>query len=185
MVKANLKLPNGTTVEIDGSTVEVEQLLRMYAGGVPSNPDTPEKASAKPKRARSKSPTGGDSRGENGASADITAIVNHIKECDEAEAIEERILDRTSQVDRTLLPLYVVHEYMGNRVGLTSGEINKVTTELSVPITQPAASRTLSGTAAKYVIADGTRKRGKPLRYKLSRRGQKYVKSVLAGQADE
>lgn len=185
MVKATLKLPNGTKVEIDGSTEEVEQLLQMYASGPQAKTGKTDRSPGKRKTTSGTSTTGQDPSNENGSSTDITALVNCIKECDEAEAIETRILDRTSQVDRTLLPLYIVHEHMGNQAGLTSGEINKITTELSVPIAQPAASRTLSGAAAKYVIADGTRKRGKPLRYKLSRRGLKYLKSVLAGQADE
>ncbi|MDZ7749602.1 MAG: hypothetical protein U5K43_13035 [Halofilum sp. (in: g-proteobacteria)] len=30
----------------------------------------------------------------------------------EAERIETKILDKASQVDRTLLPLYIVHEYL-------------------------------------------------------------------------
>jgi hypothetical protein len=111
--------------------------------------------------------------------------VNLTKTCDEAESIEAQILDRTSQVDRTLLPLYVVHEHLGNKFGLSSGDVSKITTDLGVPISTANASGTLSGTAAKYVMGDKVRKRGQAVRYKLSRRGVQYMKAVIAGKSDE
>ena len=92
------------------------------------------------------------------------------------------ILDRASQVDRTLLPLYLVHEHLGNAFGLSSGDVSKITTDLGVPVSQPNASKTLSGTAAKYVIGDKVRKRGQLVRYKLSRRGVQYLQTVIGGK---
>jgi hypothetical protein len=62
--------------------------------------------------------------------------------------------------------------------------VKKITTELGIPISQPNASRTLSGTASKYVIGDKVRVKGQPVRYKLSRRGVKYMKEVLAGNSN-
>lgn len=93
-------------------------------------------------------------------------------------------MDRPAQVNRTLLPLYIVHEHLDNAFGLTSGEVTKVTTNLGIPISQPNASRTLSGTAAKYVIGDKVKIKGQAVRYKLSRRGIQYMKQVLAGKAN-
>jgi len=113
----------------------------------------------------------------------LNEIITLIKDCDEAEAIETQILDRVAQVDRTLLPLYIVHEYLGDAVGLTSGDVNKITTNLGIPISRPNASSTLSGTASKYVIGDKVKVKGRPVRYKLSRRGVQYLKQVLAGSA--
>ena len=107
--------------------------------------------------------------------------MNEVKSCDEAEAIETRILDKSSQVDRTLLPLYIVYEYFENKHALSSGDINRVTTQLSVPVSQPNASSTLSGTASKYVMGDIVRTKGSRVRYKLNRRGVKYLKSVISG----
>ena len=109
----------------------------------------------------------------------LTEIVNLVKSCDEAEQIERQILDRVSQVDRTLLPLYIVYQHMENKYSLTSGEISKVTTDLGIPMATANISHTLSGTASKYVIGDAVRKKGKPVRYKLSRRGAKYIKTVI------
>lgn len=181
MAKAQLTLPNETVVEIEGSTEEVKELLEFYGGASGSGTAAPRKKAAK-KSARKKA-TAKDA--DESDSLDLTDIVNEVKSCDEAENIESRILDKSSQVDRTLLPLYMVHEYFDNQHGLSSGDVNKVTTQLSVPVSQPNASKTLSGTASKYVIGDSTRKKGSTVRYKLNRRGVKYLKSVISGDSGE
>ena len=77
-----------------------------------------------------------------------------------------------------------MHKYIDNAYGLTSGEVSQVTTDLGIPIQTPNASRTLSGTASKYVIGDKVRKKGQAVRYKLSRRGVEYFKKVLSGGTD-
>ncbi len=180
MAKASFTLPNGTIVEIDGTTDDIQKLLETYGGGPPQ----PRK---KTTRKRSKK-TGGKSVTRDPEAAeqnvDLAQIVNLVKTCDEAEQIEEHILDKASQVDRTLLPLYIVHEHLDNVFALTSGEINKITTDLGIPISTANASRTLSGTASRYVIADQVRTRGRVIRYKLSRRGAQYLNSVISGAAD-
>lgn len=187
MPKATLTLPNGTIVQVDGTTVEIQHLLDYYGGKATSGSDAPPipklhkrkvRSEHRPDRLQHSSKGTGDT-------VDLAAIVNHVKNCDEAEGIEKHILDRSSQVDRTLLPLYVVHEHMGNASALSSGEISKVATDLGVPVSQPNASRTLSGTAAKYVIGDRVRKKGFPVRYKLSRRGLQYLQAVIKGKQRE
>jgi len=174
MAKASLTLPDGTAVQIEGTPEEVHKILKFYGG---ESKQTPKPSSAKPKKAPAKKDK--TKRGE--TSLDYAKIVNIVKDCDEAEQIEVQILDRTSQVNRTLLPLYIVHEYIGNAYGLTSGEISKITTDLGVRVSQPHASTTLSGTASSYVMGDKVKKKGQPVRYKLSRRGVKYIKAILKG----
>jgi hypothetical protein len=179
MAKAQVTLPNGTTVEIEGTADEVRQLLEFYGGTAPAKPEsvgTP----TKKKRKKKKAPTATSSKAAT-ANIDLTEIVNQIKNCDEAEAIETQILDRTSLVNRTLLPLYIVHEYFDNHEGLTSGDISRATSDLGIPIGTPNVSRTLSNTASKYVMGDKVRKKGRAVRYKLSRRGVQYMKKVLDG----
>jgi hypothetical protein len=188
MAKASLTLPNGTVVQVDGTIEEVRELLKWCgsstAQGASTSPKPIPRATKRvPKRVpkiRAQPEIENDETSPN-----LSEVVNLTKTCDDAEEIEHHILDRTSQVDRTLLPLYVVHEHCGNRFGLSSGEVSKITTELGVPVSQPNASRTLSGTAAKYVIGDKVRKKGQAVRYKLSRRGAKYLKAVIGGKADE
>lgn len=177
MAKASFTLPDGTVVRVEGSTDEIHKLLKLY-GAVPSSGRATQRP--KPQRKAPKVPK------EKGAQeVDHAQIVNLVKTCDEAEAIERQILDRPGQVNRALLPLYIVHEHLGNAFGLTSGDINTVTTDLGIPISQPHASTALSKTAARYVIGDKTRKKGRTVRYKLSRRGVQYMKSVIAGGSDE
>jgi hypothetical protein len=188
MAKASLTLPNGTVVQVEGTLDEVRDLLQFYGSAAPrpaarsATPKENQPARAPTKKRPPASEAGG---GDQPGSPNLSEIVNLAKNCDEAEDIERHILDRASQVDRTLLPLYVVHEHLGNRFGLSSGEVSKITTDLGVPVSQPNASRTLSGTAAKYVIGDKVRKKGQAVRYKLSRRGVKYLKAVIRGRPDE
>lgn len=179
MAKASLKLANGAVVTIDGTPEEVHRLLSLYSGGASAA------GSAKaPRTPKKKASARGQGLPSETDSPDLNEIVNLVKNCDEAEALENKILDRASQVDRTLLPLYIVHEHMGNKFGLTSGEISTVTAELGVRVTQPNASTTLSSTAARYVMGDKVRKRGQPTRYRLSRRGLQYLKSVISGKGN-
>jgi hypothetical protein len=153
MVKASLTLPNGTVVQIEGTATEVRDLLEYYGGGGGSSERSgvrrPEPRA--PRKARQSAPQPQEGTGAEPLrpGLDLSRIINLAKTCDEAENIERQILDRSSQVDRTLLPLYIVHEHLGNAFGLSSGEVAKITTDLGVPVSQPNASRTLSGIAAK------------------------------------
>jgi len=183
MAKASLKLSNGTVVTLEGTPEEVKELLELYGGERQPAPKGAPQQRKHPKpqpveRRAERDETKGD------GNLDLNAIVTLTKDCDEAEVIEKQILDRPAQVNRTLLPLYIVHEHLDNAFGLTSGEVTKVTTDLGIPISQPNASRTLSGTASKYVIGDKVKIKGQAVRYKLSRRGIQYMKQVLAEKAN-
>lgn len=176
MPKATFNLVNGTTIQIEGTTAEVQKLLELYG---PQSRKISKPIGTKPSRVKkSKSKASQKVEGD-GDQADLSEIVNLVKDCNEAESIEKNILDKTGQVNRTLLPLYIVHEYKENSFGLTSGEVSKVTTDLGIPISQPNASITLSGTASRYVMGDKVKKKGQAVRYKLSRRGTKYLKEVI------
>ncbi len=183
MAKASLKLPNGTVVTLEGTPEEVKHLLELY-GGEEQRAPRPAPRTRGTQRSKTRASSASSPEDKKDRSPDLNQIVTLAKDCNEAEAIEKQILDRTAQVDRTLLPLYIVHEYLENAFGLTSGEVKKITTDLGIPISQPNASRTLSGTASKYVIGDKVKVKGQPVRYKLSRRGVKYMKEVLAGKAN-
>lgn len=186
MPKASIKLPDGTSVVIDGSPEEVAKLLALYGGAAskegarsPNPPKQPKKESSSGKR---------EKLAKNNSAAnnvDLASIIEKIKNCDEAENIEIEILDKTGQVNRILLPLFIVHKYMDNEFSMTSGEVSQITTDLGIPVQQPNVSRTLSGTASKYVIGDKVRKKGQAVRYKLSRRGVQYFNKVLNGEADD
>lgn len=175
MPKATIELPDGTVITIEGTQQEVRELLEYYQSRRIGTTKQTAPVRDEPTKKKKKEQDG----------VDHTEIVNFVKTVDEAERIETNILDRTSQVDRTLLPLYIVHQHLGNAYGLSSGDVSKITTELGIPISTANASRTLSGTASRYVIGDQVRKRGRVVRYKLSRRGVSYMKSVIGGSGDE
>ena len=182
MATARLELPNGTSVILEGTPEEVHRLLSLYGGqeGIPS------RKRGSRKKGKPNAPTSaGTSLKVRAPGPDLSQIINLVKTSEDAEAIETRILDRASVVNRVLLPLYIVHEYLENEFGLTSGDVSKVTTDLGIPVQTANASTTLSKTAARYVIGDKVRKKGVPVRYRLSRRGVQYMKSVVAGGSDE
>jgi hypothetical protein len=181
MPKASITLPNGTVVEVDGTVEEVQRLLQFYGGSTGNLETEKRKRRKQNKRKTPASPA----RAGDGPKVNHAEIVNVIKTCDEADAIDRMILSRTSVVDRTLLPLYIVHEYLSNSIGLTSGDVHKITTDLGIPTGQANASSALSGSAKRYVIGDKIRVKGRAVRYKLSRAGLDYVKSVIKGKADD
>lgn len=185
MAKATITLTNGTEVVIEGSPEEVQQLLEFYSGEPIASGSRSKKVAGKKTNTKKTTAKKRQTKGADTPTVDHAEIVNLVKTCDEAEKIEENILDRTAVVDRTLLPLYIVHEYLGNALALTSGDVNKITTDLGIPVRTPHASTALSKTASKYVIGDQVRKKGRTIRYKLSRRGVQYMKSVVNGKNDE
>ena len=183
MAKASIRLPNGTSVLIEGTPDEVRHLLEFYGQSSGATPDVgiPKRKKRSTKKIPASSST---TQTEGKDKPNLAEIINLVKNVDEAEAIESRILDRTSQVNRILLPLYIVHEHLGNAFGLSTGEVSKISADLGIPIQQPNVSGTLTGTASRYVMGDRVRKRGQAVRYKLSRRGLRYITAVLEGKED-
>ena len=174
MARATLKLPNGTSVLIEGTADEVSRMLEHYSGQTPQHVRPP------PARLKPRTQTSAKQATEKGI--DLAEIVNLVKTCEESENIEVEIVDKSGLVNRVLLPLYVGHEHKANEFGLTSGEISKVTKDLGIPISTQNVSSRLSGAAKSYVVGDKVRRRGQAVRYKLTRKGIKYLKSVLAGK---
>lgn len=178
MPKATIKLASGAVVNIAGTVADIKELLSFYGGlGVQHEPrakttasrPTPEKAPAQPQKEK----------------LSLTEIVRQIKDCDEAEDMERRILDTTSQINRILLPLFIVYRYMSGKYGLTSGDISAITKELGIPIHVANVSNALTSSTKRYVIGDTVRRQGQPVRYKLSRRGAKYIENVIKGKSDD
>jgi len=179
LAKATFNLLNGTVVTIEGESTEIEKILDYY-----SNSKVPDTMVSHNKKEKSHQ-EGLSQNLSTDTQIEYSEIIKFVKNCDEAESIEKQILDKTSQIDRTLLPLYIIHEYLGNKIGLTSGDINKITIDLGIPIATSNISRTLAGTASRYVIGDQVRSKGQPVRYKLSRRGVQYFTSVISGNDND
>jgi len=114
----------------------------------------------------------------------ILAIVNKIKNCDESDQIEKEILDKTSSPGRILLPFYICYKYFSQQ-GLTTGDIEKITSDLGIRVQTPNVSKAISGSLHKYLEGNSTRVKGKPVIYKLNRKGTKYFESILSSNEKE
>ena len=180
MANAKFTTPQGTSLEISGTPEEIQKFLKIYESSTISTTSTNPNSKNKELPVKRINSEGSKPKSEN----ILLEIVNKIKDCDEAKEIEENILDRNSQVDKVLLPLYVIHEYLNDDVALQSGEISKITGDLGILIKQPNVSRILSETASRYVMGDKVRKAKQPVKYKLNRKGQKYIKGVITGKQD-
>ena len=105
-------------------------------------------------------------------------IVNKIKECEESEKIYAQVLTKISLPTRVLLPFYICYKYFPEQ-SLTTGDIEKITSELRVRVKVPNVSKAVAGPLQKYLAGDSTRGRGKTSRYKLNLKGAKYFESLL------
>ena len=116
---------------------------------------------------------------KDGALSDpILLIVNKIKNCEESEKIEKEILDKTSMSGRVLLPFYICYKYFPQQ-GLTTGDIQEITSQLRIKIQTPNVSNAISDSLQKYLEGNSIRVRGKAVIYKLNRKGAKYFESLL------
>jgi hypothetical protein len=182
MIKATFSLPNGTFVTIEGLREDVQNLLDYYSNAHP-NDSIPPKHESKIVTKAVRKAAKLESSGEISPDTQIK-IVNLIRSCQEAEAIEKNILEaKSSEAVRVLLPLYIVHEYLENPFGLTTVEIGAITVELGskVKVRRQNVLRAVKYSASKYVLSDRARKVGTGTRYTLSERGVQYIKSILAG----
>lgn len=171
-MKATLSLPGGVVVRVEGAADEVRRVVKTLGRPEPHSPaDAPGRGRVA-------------SRDEGPApqTPDLAELVNAIKESDEFEAFDQHIFKRRRQLERVLLPMYVLGKTSGSTVGLTSGEISRVCAELGLRMSQPNAAGVLSGAGARFVIGNRTRVKGQAVRYRLSRPGTQYIESVLRGQ---
>lgn len=174
MVKADLKLKNGTVVTIEGTPDEVKRLLLSMSEGASAEP----RHVTAEKKSTGRNPTSVPQRDT--PSIDHAAIANLTRSCEEAELLEARVLDKTALENKVLLPLFIAHKHVGEHVTLTSGDVNKITKQLGIPVDQAAASRCLGGSS--LVMGDSVRKKGRPVGYKLNRRGVKHFESLLSAE---
>jgi hypothetical protein len=112
------------------------------------------------------------------------AIVNDIKACDEADKIETHVLDKASVAGRILLPFFICSKYFPER-RLTSGDVEKITSDLGVKVKTSNVSTAITNSLLTYLDGDSTRVKGKAVSYKLNRKGIKHFESILAGNDEE
>jgi hypothetical protein len=179
MIKASFTMTDGTIVNIEGEPGKVKEFFDLlgHTSSTPAKKPKVENTAAKTKKENT---PGANKRI---TAETITQIVNLIKSCKEAEAIEKNILKSSNDRNRALLPLYIVHEYLENAYELSTVEIDHITSELGskVKVSRQNVNRAfVRKETSKYVLADTTRKSGRATRYKLNDRGIEYMRSVLA-----
>jgi hypothetical protein len=176
MPKASFVLQNGTSVSIDGTTADIKELLAFYDSSSKNvNPQIQKSLGSKSSKAVvSEKKTPSDKE-------DLTKIVDLVKTCPEASSIEKYILDKTNEVNRVLLPLYIIHKYLDNAFGLSTSQISDVTIELGAKVSRQNVLR-----AIKFSGKGTTIKLGIPPKYKIHRQGLARIKAVISGlEADE
>ena len=114
----------------------------------------------------------------------ILLIVNKIKDCEESEKIDAQVLNKISLPAKVLLPFYICYKYFPEQ-GLTTGDIEKITSQLRVRVKVPNVSKAVAGSLQKYLAGDSIRGRGKTSRYKLNLKGAKYFESLLNSNEKE
>ena len=169
MAKATFKLQTGALVTIEGTTEEIKSLLGFY-----ENSSINQKKDEKTIEERHVSAIDLLGKKAKPEETDIVEIINLAKTRDDAEAIEHNILLQTNEANRTLLPLFIVHENFNNAFGLTTTEIGRITIELGAKVSRQNALRALKFSATGFVI-----KQGDPPRYTLNKRGVLTLKKFF------
>lgn len=172
MAKSNITLPDGTTIKIEGSTTEISKILSVYKNNA-------ETISLK-KDQKTSTITSKRDKAEAKEADKIIEIVSAIKNSDYIEEIEMNILDKSSQVDRVLLPLYIVMHDFDNNISLSSTDIYKILKELGVHMALPNISRTLKKTGLKYIIPEKSTKKHESTSFNISLSGRKYIENLLS-----
>lgn len=169
MAKTTIKLPDGTHITVEGSTEEVVKILNLYKGE--SSSVSTEKVKTKTTQSRK------DAKKK---TVDVLSLVNAAKNSEDFDQMEKMVLDKSSQVDRVLLPLLVAEREFSGDCALTSGDIYEFLKQFGINMALPNVSKTLGKPAQKYVMADKARKKGGDVRYVISRPGKKYLEQILS-----
>ena len=109
-------------------------------------------------------------------------IVNKIGDCEESDSIRTHVLDKRSVEAKVLLCFFISHKYVRNE-WLTSGDIEKITSELGVKIGRSNASTYLAA-HRQFLESGSARKNGQPTPYRLNRKGMQRFEQILRGKED-
>jgi hypothetical protein len=181
-MKANIKLPNGAMIEITDGTIDEINAVADHASKYPPAGSMPKEAMRPATQTAWRTPAGAQANGDAASpdEIDIAAVVRIIKECPEAEQLQARVLDaKPNSVNKTLMCLWAVSKYINDQIGLTSGDVEKITDQLNIKLDISAASRVLSDKAKAYVSGDTVRRKGGAVHYKLNRRGITEFERIL------
>lgn len=172
MAKSDITLPDGTNITIEGSPEEIAKVISLYGGSARQDASRDTK-----KQTSVRTPKNSSNQDKKDM---VLEVVNSIKNADDIEEIEKRILEKSSQVDRVLLPLYIIMRDFDNGFSLSSNDIYRILKELGINMALPNIIKTLKGSALKYVVADKATKKNQSTPFKISIRGKKYIEELLS-----
>ncbi|WP_411819539.1 hypothetical protein ABFZ85_12140 [Hyphococcus formosus] len=174
MPSAEITLKDGTNITINGSTEEVARILSLYK----SAGSQTKKRSVSPNKKQDCSTKSSESPNQE---IDLAAMANIIRDCDQAEVFEAKILDQQDVVNRILMCLYVNKKYFSDHPPMTTGEISKLLKQLGIPVATANVSTAISRKAKAFVMTDAVRTKGAIIRYELNRRGMQHFEEIIGG----
>lgn len=107
----------------------------------------------------------------------LLKIVNKISDCDEADAIKNKVLDKSKVEGKILLCFYISNKYFNNEWLITS-DIESITSELDVKIDGRNVSNYFK-ILRPYLESGAERKRGQSTPYRINRKGTKRFEEII------
>lgn len=104
-------------------------------------------------------------------------IANKVADCDENQKIQSNVLDKRDMEGKILLCFYISYKYFGN-AWLTTGDIEKITTDLGVKIDARNVTNKMKE-LRQFLESGAVRKKGQPTPYRLNRNGMKRFQDIL------
>jgi hypothetical protein len=111
---------------------------------------------------------------------DVASLVGKIKEDDRSAGINQYIVDKPARLPRILLALFLAKEHLESPY-LTTGQIESITDEMGIKVKSSNISTTIRANS-KFFAADGVRRKGAIMRFKLNRQGLNAFESCLKGE---
>ena len=171
-------------VELDIESSDKDYIDKKLTEIQSSSAEVPAEATRSQRRGRGKkSPTTAASQGQAGSGqiddSLLAQIIASINDADDYEAIGKRVLDRSDRTARILMCYYFAHRHSSDPA-LTTGEIERVTSQLGVKIAKANVAKVIRQVAGKYLTADRVRRQGLPVRYQINRRGIAAFEEIIA-----
>jgi hypothetical protein len=171
-------------VELDIESSDKEYIDKKLAELRVSNQVTPGKNGDSQRRNRRKksAPTDRQIRTDDGQVADavLAQIIASVNDADNYDDIAKYVLDRADRTPRILMCFYFAHQHQTDPA-MTTGDVERFTSQLGVKIAQPNVAKVIRQSAGKYLTADRVRRRGHAVRYKINRRGIAAFEEIVAG----
>jgi len=117
--------------------------------------------------------------GSEAKSIDIPGIINHIKEADDFDIIDSKVLDKQNRLPKIMMCMYHAAKFKHDSY-LTTGQVEQITDQLGVKIKTSNVSTAIKDNL-KYFNNKNVRKKGQVVYYKLNRNGEKAFEKILKG----